>query len=162
MKQKTIRPGETLLMNDDESPVAGSPAVALAEFSPSERKKGIALWRRAIEEVAAGKLQPPRAVLASVYEQAGGLGDATAAFVNDLRDWKAVKSGEQTADDGAFEKFIREHGTRGDLVKQWDACHETLRTLKKLLAKHDSLQRTYSLRVHQAESIKKANKRLFG
>ena len=162
MATKQLKPGQTIVTNDDDHVVPTyDTSVALAEFSPADRREGISLWRRAVAEVASGKRLPDRSVLKKVFEQAGGVGDCEAAFGSDLKDFRTVLAGEQAAETDAFGAFEREHGSRKDLMRQWNACHETLRTLKRLLAKHDALQRTFSLRVHQGECVRRANKRLW-
>ena len=162
MATKSLRPGETIVTNDDDLVVpTHNDNVALAEYTPDERRKGIALWRRAIKEVAAGKQMPERSVLRSVFAQAGGVGDAEAAFGSDLKDYKLVLKGEAAEKQDSLGEFVREHGDRRDLMKQWDACHENLRALKRLLSQHDSLQRVHSLTVHQGQCVRRANKRLW-
>lgn len=162
MATHTLRPGQCVISNEeDEIRIGGTADIALADFSPSERKKGVALWRRAVEETCSGRTAPPRRVLAEVFAMAGGRGDPEQCFISDCRDWKAVKAGEAAEEADALGKFEAEHGTRKDLHDQLKICIENQRTLRQLLKKVDSLQKIHSLTVHQGRAIKASNGRLF-
>lgn len=161
MATHTLRPGQCLVGEESDQIQIETADIALSDYSPAERKKGVALWRRAVQETCEGKTAPPRRVLAEVFSMAGGRGDPEQSFISDCRDWRSVRAGKEAEKANALGKFEAEHGTRKDLHDQLKICIENQRTLRQLLKKVDSLQRTHSLTVHQGRAIKASNGRLF-
>lgn len=162
-KVKPIRPGETVLCNDDEIvSVTTTSNVALANYCPDEARKAIALWRTMINEIVIdGKEPPAREIVSRLFSQAGGRGSAEQALRDDIRDLRMVRSGDKTKEIAALQKFIDEHGERRDLVSQLKQLEESKRQVKKVIRKLDSLIRSRDLNVLQSQHIRKTNRRLF-
>lgn len=159
---RSILPGQTVVVEDNEEIQFGGRERALSEYCPKEAAAALKLWRKAVAQVVdEGKLSPTRAVIRRLWQEMGGRGDAEQAFQSDVRDYKTVRKGEDATARRAYENWIETHGERRDLIKQVKALEESIRDVRRLIKQHDSLQHTHSLTSVQGRLVKAQNRRLF-
>lgn len=159
---RSILPGQTVVVEDNEEIQFGGRERALAEYCPKEAAAALKLWRKAVAQVVDdGMLSPTRAVIRRLWKEMGGRGDAEQAFQSDVRDYKTVRKGEDATARKAYESWVETHGSRKDIIEQIKSLQASLKDLRRMIKRHDSLRQVHSLTAVQGRLVKAQNRRLW-
>ena len=118
-------------------------------------------WREAVERVARGGPKPSPESLKRAWDEFGSPREtASWVFEGDVSDLRAVLEGNYYSQQNAHEAFVEEHGSRQELVADWERARDLEQELRKRIAQHDQLQRTVGMTLAKAR-VAKRNQRIF-